>query len=598
MIGRGGWFTRLARPLGMALVVGLGPAPGRAQVAAPASDVPAPPRTVSSVPAPPATVATPGPVVAGEVVAEGGGPVLPPEIQVVRFQAPPRTRVEVLGPNPEPIMLIAGQGLDTFGLKLGVGYQLRLSELPDRPGAELFPVVEVVGHLHRPNGMDPGRFPIRVVFSEADFADAVDRGRLVTQVVYLEDPEQALPIAMPKDEIPVVSLSPAEDPLKVAAALGRVMVIVHLGGRKPTPDERNDPNLTGAGLAETPLGPGCPFAGPDGGRCPLTCGPARGTPPPPGRPWVPRDEYLCDGGDRAEPAHFAGDGGLAGIDPRDAVIRFNDTRRPRILPTNVVCIYAPRFAEVRLSVGPNEAMKVEAPWRAQVVEREVTETAKLCPKRLVQNEGAEINRHHSRASGLIGRVFAGVHTELRVLNGYESVTHLARRAQVDVPVVARNRQKPITKVESQPPLAIKTAEGPVVTGIIQGAGQTVMTWPARDGRRRGPAQPAGPGRHQARQRRRGRAGRGPDLRHPVPQHGQHADRVRLGDRQSPTPPRLRPRQRPGPQGDRLHRRRERRRLDRAALGPPRRHRPRRRGLRPVPGGRALSGADYRWVASR
>ncbi len=125
-------------------------------------------------------------------------------------------------------------------------------------------------------------------------------------------------------------------------------------------------------------------------------------------------------------------------------------------------------------------MKVEAPWRAQVVEREVTETAKLRPKRLVQNEGAEINRHHSRASGLIGRVFAGVHTELRVLNGYESVTHLARRAQVDVPVVARNRQKPITKVESQPPLAIKTAEGPVVTGIIQGAGQTVMTWPARE----------------------------------------------------------------------------------------------------------------------
>jgi uncharacterized repeat protein (TIGR01451 family) len=468
-LGGGGWVTRLARPLGMVLAVGLGPAPVRAQVASPAANVPAPP----------ATGAAPGPIAASEIVAEGGGPVLPPEIQVVRFQAPPRIRVEVLGPNPEPITLIAGQGPDTFGLKVGVGYQLRLSELPDRPGAELFPVVEVVGHLHRPNGRDPGRFPIRVVFSEADFADAVDRGRLVTQVVYLEDPEQALPIAMPKDEIPVVSLSPAEDPLKVAAALGRVMAIVHLGGRKPTPDERNDPNLTGAGLAETPLGPGCPFAGPDGGRCPLPCGPARGTPPPPGRPWVPRDEYLCDGGDRAEPAHFAGDGGLAGIDPRDAVIRFNDTRRPRILPTNVVCIYAPRFAEVRLSVGPNEALKVEAPWRARVVEREVTETAKLGPKRLVRNEGAEINRHHSRASGLIGRVFAGAYTELRVLNGYESVTHLAGRVQVDVPVVARNRQKPITEVESQPPLAIKTAEGPVVTGIIQGAGQTVMTWPAR-----------------------------------------------------------------------------------------------------------------------
>ncbi len=67
-----------------------------------------------------------------------------------------------------------------------------------------------------------------------------------------------------------------------------------------------------------------------------------------------------------------------------------------------------------------------------------------------------------------------------MLNGSESVTHLAGRVQVDVPVVARNRQKPIMEVEPQPPLAIKTAEGPVVTGIIQGAGQTVMTWPPRE----------------------------------------------------------------------------------------------------------------------
>ena len=125
-------------------------------------------------------------------------------------------------------------GPDTFGLKVGVGYRLRLANLPDRPGAELFPVIEVVGHLHRPDGIDPGRFPIRVVFTEDDLVDAVDRGRLVTQIVYLEDPEQALPIALPKDEIPVVTLSPAEEPLKVAAALGRVMAIVRLGGRKPT----------------------------------------------------------------------------------------------------------------------------------------------------------------------------------------------------------------------------------------------------------------------------------------------------------------------------------------------------------------------------
>ena len=38
----------------------------------------------------------------------------------------------------------------------------------------------------------------------------VDHGRLVTQVIYLEDPDQALPIALPKDQIPLVTLTPAE----------------------------------------------------------------------------------------------------------------------------------------------------------------------------------------------------------------------------------------------------------------------------------------------------------------------------------------------------------------------------------------------------
>ena len=48
------------------------------------------------------------------------------------------------------------------GLKRGVGYRLRIANIPERPGVEVFPVVEVVGHLHRPEGIDPGKYPIRV----------------------------------------------------------------------------------------------------------------------------------------------------------------------------------------------------------------------------------------------------------------------------------------------------------------------------------------------------------------------------------------------------------------------------------------------------
>jgi uncharacterized repeat protein (TIGR01451 family) len=421
-------------------------------------------------------------------VVEGTGgaavmvPVLPPEIQVVRFHGPPGLIVEVLGPAPEPVSVGDGHGIATLGLRVGTGYRLRLANLPERPGAELFPVIEVVGHLHRPDDIDPARFPIRVTFSEDDLVDALDRGRLVTLIVYLEDPEQAMPITLPKDEMPVVTLSPVEEPLRVARALGRPMAIVRLGGRKPMAEELEGQGLSGLELAAAGLNPSlhCPFMGPQGVPCRLPCGPARGTPPPPGRPWLPCDEYLCDGGDRAEPAHFGGDGNLRGIDPRDAVLRFSDGRRPRVLPTNLVCIYAPRFAEVRVSIGPNENLIVQRLERTELSERQVTATARQHPRRLVQNEAARIDRGRLRASGLKGRVYAGEHTELRVLAGFDSTALIARNLLIQGPEQARNRQKTITTKDLERALGIKTVESAVVTGIIQGAGEKVMVWPARE----------------------------------------------------------------------------------------------------------------------
>lgn len=508
--------ARLAWPLGVAVAAAaaFGPVRGEAQSftpTPPASPGPAP--TLVSPPAlapapvpipapapapapganptntivpnqPPPGVAVTAPAVAAGTVADSAGigvPLLPPEVQLVRFGVPEGTQVEVLGPTPEPVSFVGpgGKAADVVGLKVGVGYRLRVWNLPGRPEAELFPVIEIVGHLHRPNGMDPAKFPIQIVFNEDDFVEAVDHGRLVTQVVYLEDPDQAWPISLPKGEIPVVTLTPAEDPLRVGAALGRVMAIVRIGGRKPSVEELNGERILGAGMVGA--GPErCPFTGNDGGTCKLPCGPVRGTPPPPGRPWIPRDEYLCDGGDHAEPAHFGGDGGLLGIDPRDAVIQFSDSKRPRILPTNLVCVYAPRFAEVRTSVGPNENLIVEGPRRAEIVEAQVALATRQEPRRFVKNEAAEAKLHRARASGMRSRVFAGVHTELRVLGGYTLMTHVSAARLVQTPVLADNRQKPITLREDVVALGIKTAEGPVVTGIVQGAGQTVMTWTPRE----------------------------------------------------------------------------------------------------------------------
>ncbi|HEV3167498.1 MAG TPA: hypothetical protein VGZ22_26050, partial [Isosphaeraceae bacterium] len=291
---------------------------GMCAFASPAARAQEAPATVTGMPAAPAGVAS----VASDPAAAVA--TLPSEVQVIKFRVPEGVTVEVLGPPPEPLQPGEARTGAMFGFRVGVGYRLRLGNLPERPGVQLYPVVEVVGHLHRPAEVDPLKFPIRVALTDLDLEDVVDRGRLVTHVVYIEDPEQALPIAVPKDQIPVVTLTPAEEPLRVATALGRAMAILRLGRRVPNPEEWS----VGAGdvtLAPSP----CPFSTPAGGRCGLPLGFACGTAPPRGQIWLPRDEYLCDGGDHGEVVHFGGDGGLRGIDPRDAVIRFQANFRPR-----------------------------------------------------------------------------------------------------------------------------------------------------------------------------------------------------------------------------------------------------------------------------
>ena len=452
------WGTSAAK----AQVNALSPAPPTIPVVSPPAELPG------------IAVAEP---VAPAVDPAASAPTLPDNVQVVRFQGPPGLHVEVLGPQPESAPLGDGQGLLTVGLKVGIPYRLRVTNLPERPQAEIYPVIEVVGHLHRPFGIDPGKYPIRVVFDEDDFVDVNDRGRLVTQVIYLEDPEQALPLSMPKDKIPIVTISPSEQPLKVAAALGRVMAIVRMGGRRPTQEELN---LESLGLDGPLSGGPCPFTATNGSPCKVVCGPVTGSPPPAGRRWVPKDEFLCDGGDQGSKTSIAGLGNLRGIDPRDAVIKFNTGDQERVLPTNIVCVYAPRFSEVRVSVGPNATLNVQTPVRVKFLAKETMEAARQGADRYTQNQAPQGARVRERASGLASRVRAGSHTDLRVLSGYDMSVHIAGNVKVQGTEKAKGRQK-VGGTQNRLRLdGIKLAESAVITGIVEGAGETVMSWTPRE----------------------------------------------------------------------------------------------------------------------
>jgi len=472
-------------------------APTVAAPVIPAPDAPAPmvpgPRAQPSVSAPitpPAELAPGTTIVAPDVVNPGIAPpgiaVLDPDVQVVRFQGPPGLVAEVLAPAPTPVSIGDGGGIITVGLKRGVGYRLRLTNIPERPGIELFPVIEVVGHLHRPEGIDPGKYPIRVVFNQDDLDDIVDRARLVTKVIYLEDPDQAIPFHMPKDQVFVHTLNPSEPPLTVATALGRPVAIVRIGGRRPSVEEINAGGVGDLALdwaSNLGMKP-CPFLSHSGSRCALPCGPVCVTSPPAARPSLPRDEYLCDGGDRGIAAASGSDGRVSGIDPRDAVVRFDiglgDRSQPRVLPTNVVCVYAPRFAEVRVSSGTHQNIDIQTSKTDKVIETSSQASTAALAKRLVQNQAAELARNRARASGLKGKVRAGEDSNNRALSSYSNEVMVASKLQKQTAELARNRQKPTLLKEKIRLDGIKSAEGPIVTAIVEGASEVVKVWGPQD----------------------------------------------------------------------------------------------------------------------
>jgi hypothetical protein len=116
--------------------------------------------------------------------------------------------------------------------RLGVGFTFRiridLDKTETTPATTLYPSIEVIDRLHPPLGK-ADQFPIPVRFTQDDIDLAV-AGRMVTKVVYLEQPQRARPA---NDPLPTATIAPNENLLKEADRRGRPMLIVRLGGRQP-----------------------------------------------------------------------------------------------------------------------------------------------------------------------------------------------------------------------------------------------------------------------------------------------------------------------------------------------------------------------------
>ena len=117
------------------------------------------------------------------------------------------------------------------GLQLSADYRLRVTDIPLHPGMEVFPTVKIIGRTFPPQGLEL-EFPIQIEITQEDLELAID-GKFVTRVIYLEDPQNAIPVAA-KPESPITfDVGGAADPLNVAQTLGRPVAIVRIGGRVP-----------------------------------------------------------------------------------------------------------------------------------------------------------------------------------------------------------------------------------------------------------------------------------------------------------------------------------------------------------------------------
>lgn len=247
-------------------------------------------------------------------------------VQPTEIQVPATTRVAYFSGSKFSESV---KGSKKVGLRIGDVYRFKLTNIKGFEGTELYPSVEVIDRLH-PTADKYVDYAVPIRLTQSDLENAIN-GKLVTKVVYLEDPQLALAVNEIKNEQRTLQVGAGEDPLVAARGIGRPMAILRLGSRTP---DANDISVFGsplvtdyATLSRPPVGDGCRWS-------------------PDGRPW-PEDEYVFDGGDKNIKAEIGADFTVRGVDLEDTIVHFDtlDGKR-KVTESNRVPIYSPRFAAI------------------------------------------------------------------------------------------------------------------------------------------------------------------------------------------------------------------------------------------------------------
>lgn len=160
------------------------------------------------------------------------GKATPEYFQPVRVSLPTTGTVTFYEGSPERAYDVVAPA--QAGLLVGRMYRLRISGMPEFPGVDFYPSIELIDRLHPPLGKAE-EFPVEFELTPEEFEWAAS-GRLMTKVVYLEQPNR-VPATMLESKERIKTIEPFQNVIAEADLLGRPVAIVRLGGRTPDPNQ-------------------------------------------------------------------------------------------------------------------------------------------------------------------------------------------------------------------------------------------------------------------------------------------------------------------------------------------------------------------------
>jgi hypothetical protein len=148
----------------------------------------------------------------------------------IRFVGPAGMRISWYAPRMDGKLGFTSQYLEAparYNFLQSSIYRLKLSDIPARPGIELYPTLEVYPANNK-TATFLAHSAVPISFTEEDL-EQVATGNFVVKVIYLPDPAFQDLAATGPDEVVSSRLEPGVDPIVEAKRRGSILAIVRLG---------------------------------------------------------------------------------------------------------------------------------------------------------------------------------------------------------------------------------------------------------------------------------------------------------------------------------------------------------------------------------